>query len=96
MIKFRIKQISESEFLPQVAEGFMNVLFRNYKTIQQVNKYTLDSEFPTLKDFSLWNVETTTVVERCVKPSWIETKVLIMHYKDAYNKAKGYPQYHKV
>ena len=84
MKKYRIKQISENQFIPQVCEDIIDWLFGTWNGVdvsedvgctwyseEQQNKY-------------------------CITDSLEKAKEVIKNYKNRFNSEKGYPKYHKA
>jgi hypothetical protein len=83
MKKYRIKQINNYLFIPQVSKGIFDSLFGIFSGIEIADNTTT------------WYIK--EYQDRyCVTDSLEKAKEVIEKYKNRYNSEKGYPKYHKV
>lgn len=79
---YRIKQISENEFIPMCGT-FIDFIFRDMYAIDQTNV-----EF-------LWRTD-SIVKQYCIVNTLAKAKSIIIEYKNLNKKIKGFPKYYKV
>ena len=81
---YRIKQISETEFVPQVCNDFWDVVFRDWAYLQHHEHHNTvycwyDDGFQS----------------QCIVDSVDKAKIAIEKYKEIMTESSKYPKYHK-
>ena len=81
---YRIKQIGENQFIPQVCDEIIDWLFGTWDGIdvsENIGGTWYTKEFQDMY---------------CTTDSLEKAKEVIEKYKNRYNSEKGYPKYHKA
>jgi GTP1/Obg family GTP-binding protein len=85
MKRYRIKQISETEFVPQVCDDFWDIVFRNWAYLEYHEHYnTVYCWYFDLHQY------------KCIVDSVDKAKSVIEKYKEIMKESSRYPKYHKA
>jgi hypothetical protein len=88
---FRVKQISENQFIPQVCNDIIDWLFGTWDGIDVSENVGKDVGGGTFTWLSKECQE-----QYCIVDSLEKAKEVIENYRKRFNSEKGYPKYHKA